>query len=198
MIVSGTDHQRSQILESSVQPQAPSASAPTTRSPHHKLTKRPGVATVTPIPSPLTTESLVTTTKTAASSTSLSIGISAASPGAAWNSRETIVNFSGTHDDRGCSRRSYDSALVFLTHKSTHRKFKLLGQHLIGNSHTSSDKRFSIGGESSSEPGNCGLVATTGSDRHFPSPCSIAVAHAAALHTTSVVLSSPTTRTDNW
>jgi hypothetical protein len=79
VIVSGNDIQRSQVLGSPAQPQTPSPSAPPTLSSHHKLTKRPGVAPVTPAPSPPTAQSLVTKPKAPASSASLSIGTSTGS-----------------------------------------------------------------------------------------------------------------------
>lgn len=93
VIVSGTDTQRPQILDLPARPQAPSASTPKTLPPHHKLTKRPGVATVTPLPSPPTTQPPVTKPKAAASSASLSTGTLTGSQGA---SEGTVVTPSTT------------------------------------------------------------------------------------------------------
>jgi hypothetical protein len=79
-IAAGTDNQRSQISEPPSPSHAPSSSAPTTSSRHRKLTKRPEIATVTPIPSPPTTPSFATKPKTAGSATSPQTNTTAGTP----------------------------------------------------------------------------------------------------------------------
>lgn len=79
-IIAGTDTQHPQILDSPAPSRAPSTSAPTTPSPHRKLTKRPEIATVTPIPFSPTTPALVTKPKTAGPGTSVQTNTSAGTP----------------------------------------------------------------------------------------------------------------------
>jgi len=79
-ITAGTDNQRPQILEPPSPSHAPSSSAPTTSSPHRKLTNRPEIATVTPVPSPPTTPSFATKPKTAGPATSRQTNTTAGTP----------------------------------------------------------------------------------------------------------------------
>jgi hypothetical protein len=79
-ITAGTDNQRPQILEPPSPSHAPSSSAPTTSSPHRKLTNRPEIDTVAPIPSPPATPSFATNPKTAGPATSPQTNTTAGTP----------------------------------------------------------------------------------------------------------------------
>jgi len=81
VIVSGSDAQPPPVQNSVARPQNPSPSTPPTPSPHHKLTKRPGVAAVTPVPSSSATQPLTANQKAGVQSTAASTATSNASSG---------------------------------------------------------------------------------------------------------------------
>lgn len=116
VIVSGSNAQPPQVLDSASRPQALSPSAQPMLTPHHKLTKRPGVAIVKPAPSAPMAQSLVTKKMAAASSGALAI---VPSTGSQRLSEDTVVKSSPT-------RQGLASATVAPTTATTRPSSALL------------------------------------------------------------------------
>ena len=116
VIVSGSDTQRPQAVDSTSRPPAPSPSASATPSPQRRLTKHPAVAVISPSPSLPTTLTRVTQPKTAALSDALAIGTStgsqALSQGAAGKPLSPLQGLASTTVSSTTARTRPSSALL--------------------------------------------------------------------------------------